>query len=229
MKISKKIKEYATQNGFDSVEYVGEWKNYNVYQPFFYTDEILTIGCPQFILEQNGSLEWAEPELALDLLSYFYPDDDEDEILDQTRIFVSEQEDNIAYINDTIQTTCINQDVELLLYSLSRTTENVVRDLIGYMSEVVKDDNWNKIATTIGILKDAPITISDNCSTIKDIKTTLKKYLKETNNNKKKLVIIDNLKLIESNESEQNILDRLQDLAVDYKLPIIILKNNQYN
>lgn len=73
MKVSKEIKEFTNKNGYESVEYLGKYKKYNVYEPIYREDEELYIvGLPAFILDDNGKLEWVQDDRSFDILNYFY-------------------------------------------------------------------------------------------------------------------------------------------------------------
>lgn len=59
-KMKEKIKEMAEKYGFHDVKYIGKWKKYNVYEPIFTDEETHMIGFPQYLLERNGTVRWAE-------------------------------------------------------------------------------------------------------------------------------------------------------------------------
>ena len=48
--------EFAHDGGFDDVEYMGQWNNYEVYKPIFVSDEFLPYGRPMLILERGDDV-----------------------------------------------------------------------------------------------------------------------------------------------------------------------------
>lgn len=56
----RKIKEIAKEYGFDGVKYMGKWKSYKVYEPFFADDETHVIGYPQYVLQNNKQIRWVK-------------------------------------------------------------------------------------------------------------------------------------------------------------------------
>lgn len=56
----EKIKEIAKKYGFDDVKYIGKWKSYKVYEPFFADDETHLIGYPQYILQKGEKIRWVK-------------------------------------------------------------------------------------------------------------------------------------------------------------------------
>ena len=64
--------EFAEKSGYtNGVDYVGEWKNYNVYIPNYPQSSQNTFwGLPQYILFKNNDIRWAndnEQEELMDL------------------------------------------------------------------------------------------------------------------------------------------------------------------
>lgn len=66
MKIKKLVKEI----GFDSSEFIGTWKEWNVYVA---TSKVtMHVGLPQFILSDNlNDARWATPEETIELMYSF--------------------------------------------------------------------------------------------------------------------------------------------------------------
>lgn len=54
MIVDKKIIEYAKSLGYDSAEYKGKWKDFDVYEPTL--KEPASIGKPEFILNRGEKL-----------------------------------------------------------------------------------------------------------------------------------------------------------------------------
>lgn len=76
-----KIRDFLKKEeaGYDGVKYLGEWKNYKVYEPFFKDKKIKYTGLPYQILVENDKFRWAEPEECLEIIDYFFPvEEDED-------------------------------------------------------------------------------------------------------------------------------------------------------
>ena len=53
-----KAQKLAKSSIFDDATYLGEWKEYAVYEPTFNDYEPRFIVFPQFILVQDGSIRW---------------------------------------------------------------------------------------------------------------------------------------------------------------------------
>lgn len=53
----QEIKKYAQNNGYDDVKFLGQWKEYDVYQLIFTDDEAHFIGYPQYILIKDNFME----------------------------------------------------------------------------------------------------------------------------------------------------------------------------
>lgn len=73
----EKIKEFASEYGYDDVEYLGEWEGYEVYEPFFSDGEFRAIGLPLKILVKGEVIRITEEDEAFALLDIF---EEEDEI-----------------------------------------------------------------------------------------------------------------------------------------------------
>lgn len=72
------IIKLANENGFESAEYIGVYKGYRVYSAIYRNDEeFYCIGLPALILEKNKKMEWVQNIKSLEILNYFYKDDDE--------------------------------------------------------------------------------------------------------------------------------------------------------
>ena len=57
-KIRAKARKMAQQSIYNSVKYLGKWKDYDVFEPTFNDDEIHFIGFPQFILYNEKGYRW---------------------------------------------------------------------------------------------------------------------------------------------------------------------------
>lgn len=80
-KISKQIETIATEAGYQTVAYLGEWQGRSVYQPDFNDGQIHIIGLPQFIIEQDHRPpRWAAYEESQEIMEVLWPKEtDEDE------------------------------------------------------------------------------------------------------------------------------------------------------
>lgn len=67
----KKIKEFASEYGYDNVEYLGKWEEYEVYDPFFDDNEFHAIGLPLRILVKGDVIRMTGEEEAFTLLDIF--------------------------------------------------------------------------------------------------------------------------------------------------------------
>lgn len=57
-----KIKKFAQESIYETVERIGLWNGYDVYEPGFNSDEPRFIGFPQFILVKGNSIRWSKDE-----------------------------------------------------------------------------------------------------------------------------------------------------------------------
>lgn len=74
----EKILEYVKKHGYDHAEYLGEYKKFKVYEAIYSKDDVEeVIGLPAFIFESNDELEWVQDNRSLDVLSYFYKEEEE--------------------------------------------------------------------------------------------------------------------------------------------------------
>lgn len=75
----KKVLEFAKKNGYSSIKYVGKWKGFDVYDLIYSDDEeeASYIGLPLVALVKNDDIRISTGDESLEILSYFYPDDDE--------------------------------------------------------------------------------------------------------------------------------------------------------
>lgn len=75
----KKVLEFAKKKGYSSVEHLGQWLEYDVYDLIYSDDEeeASYIGLPLVALVKDNDIRMSTPEESLEILSYFYPDKDE--------------------------------------------------------------------------------------------------------------------------------------------------------
>ncbi len=58
--------KYAKAQGYESAEYIGEWRGYKCYEPIIAEGEIAFIGLPLLILEdKEGNIRMSTPEEAM--------------------------------------------------------------------------------------------------------------------------------------------------------------------
>lgn len=65
------IKKFAVENGYDDAEYMGEWKDYKVFNPIIKSDKSLCLGYPLKILKNNEELRISSILESLEILDYF--------------------------------------------------------------------------------------------------------------------------------------------------------------
>lgn len=54
------VEEFAQKNGYETAEYLCEWRGYTCYEPVYSKDEPVFIGMPSMILvDKNGSIRMA--------------------------------------------------------------------------------------------------------------------------------------------------------------------------
>lgn len=77
MNTYKNIIEFAKENGYETAEYLGEYKGNKCYEAIYRNDgEIYIVGLPAFILEKSEQLEWIQNEKSFEILNCFYPDEE---------------------------------------------------------------------------------------------------------------------------------------------------------
>lgn len=70
------IKKFAQKSIYDTVEYIGKWNGYAVYEPGFNNDEPHFVGFPSFILVKGDSIRWTKDwEESSAIMSALYPTD----------------------------------------------------------------------------------------------------------------------------------------------------------
>ena len=73
------IKKFAQNSIYDTVEYLGEWNGYKVYEPCFNDEEECCSGFPSFILVKGESIRWNKDwEKSRAIMSALYPKEEED-------------------------------------------------------------------------------------------------------------------------------------------------------
>jgi len=73
--MNEKVLEIAKEYKFDKVEYLGEYKNNKVYEPYIESEETLSIGLPHYILEdKTGNVEMLfKRDDVFPIYDFFYP------------------------------------------------------------------------------------------------------------------------------------------------------------
>jgi hypothetical protein len=62
------ILKFAQKQGYDNIEYVEEWRGYQVYAPIFNSKEMLYIGLPYVILVKDNEIRMSTPDESLERL-----------------------------------------------------------------------------------------------------------------------------------------------------------------
>lgn len=75
----EKITAFAKEWGYDDAEYVGQWRGYDTYEPFFHDDEIHHVGPPLCILVRDEKIRMTTPEESFERLDELFPYDWENE------------------------------------------------------------------------------------------------------------------------------------------------------
>lgn len=71
----EKAKKFAIDNGYNNVRYLGKWKGFEVYEPFYGNemDEADT-GLPFKILSKGNTIRFTDVDEVFECLNHFYPD-----------------------------------------------------------------------------------------------------------------------------------------------------------
>jgi len=59
-----KIIDFAKQNGYETAKYIGKWRDYDVYEPIFNSDEISFTGVPLVVLVRGEEMRMSTVEEA---------------------------------------------------------------------------------------------------------------------------------------------------------------------
>lgn len=133
--------------------------------------------------------------------------------------------------------------IPTMVFSLEFKKEDIIHDLLHFYAhidnkkEIARNfdkKEWHNISNAIEIFKDISMVISDNANNIDDIENLAKKFHDE-HNNKKKLIIIDNLQLVEIDENLnsknkiESIIARINALAENIDSTILLLTNHSHN
>jgi hypothetical protein len=62
------ILKFAQKQGYDDIEYLEQWRGYDVYAPLFDTEETLFIGLPLVILVKDDMIRMSTGEESLERL-----------------------------------------------------------------------------------------------------------------------------------------------------------------
>lgn len=73
----KKVLEFAKKKGYSSVKHIGKWLEYDVYDLIMDDEEVSYIGLPLVALVKYNDIRISTPDESLEIVSYFYPDDNE--------------------------------------------------------------------------------------------------------------------------------------------------------
>lgn len=76
--MDNKIQKFAEELGYKRAEYVGDYKDSQIYYLIYSDDEICCIGLPRYIVVENGTLRVSEDEETFEIMRSFN-DEDEDE------------------------------------------------------------------------------------------------------------------------------------------------------
>lgn len=64
--VQSSIDKFAKSQGYETAEYLCEWRNYKCYEPILADGEMSFIGLPLLILEDNeGNIRMSTPEEAM--------------------------------------------------------------------------------------------------------------------------------------------------------------------
>lgn len=73
-----KIKKLAKELGHDSVEYIGEWKQFKIFIPYTKDDDTIEIvGLPQYILEKGNIVRFSTPDEVFDIMDDLLVDEED--------------------------------------------------------------------------------------------------------------------------------------------------------
>lgn len=67
--MEKKVKQWALKYGYDDVEYLGRWKEFDVYDLVF--NEVRVTGFPLVALVKDKKLRVSTPEESLEIMDFF--------------------------------------------------------------------------------------------------------------------------------------------------------------
>lgn len=77
---AEEILKFARKSIYDTVDRLGEWQGYAVYEPGFTDDKPRCIGFPSFILVKGESIRWTKDwEESRAVMRRFCKPDDEEE------------------------------------------------------------------------------------------------------------------------------------------------------
>lgn len=64
--LKNKINEFAQKDNFKGAKYIGEWKEYRVYEPYMSNNETSYTGLPLVILvNEKNEIRWSTPDEAI--------------------------------------------------------------------------------------------------------------------------------------------------------------------
>ena len=64
--VQASVDEFAKTQGYETAEYLGEWRGFKCYEPIVAESEVSFVGLPLLILEdEKGNIRMSTPEEAL--------------------------------------------------------------------------------------------------------------------------------------------------------------------
>lgn len=61
----ERIIKFAKEHGYENIEYLGKWQDYDVYEPIFDEENVSFIGLPLVILVKNSIIRMSTAEEAV--------------------------------------------------------------------------------------------------------------------------------------------------------------------
>ena len=62
--VCERVIDFAQQQGYDSAEYIGKWRGYDVYEPLFAGEEVACVGSPLIILVKGSKIRMSTEDEA---------------------------------------------------------------------------------------------------------------------------------------------------------------------
>ena len=70
----EKAKQFAIDNGYIDVSYIGKWKDFEVYEPIMNDESVSFTGLPLSIMDDGKTIRMSTPDETMEILDYFNTD-----------------------------------------------------------------------------------------------------------------------------------------------------------
>ena len=148
--LNKEIDEFAQNNGYKGAKYIGNWKEYKVYEPYMEKNQVSYIGLPLVILvNANGEIRMSTPNEAMATLNDkdFMESYEENSILETTKLkreLLIDIKNNFINERNEYKTSSIPDNLYLKYLEKIETLLNnyVFESDVRFIKRNISNNNW---------------------------------------------------------------------------------------